>query len=106
MFKIGEKVVALKTFRFDSHEFENGVRHPVKNEIYIIRTIEFQEGEVCLRFEEIINPELGYENGNDWGEVHYVAYEFRKLDYQFAENLLEKIMKEVVEEHFYELQPS
>lgn len=91
MFKKGEKVVSKKTFIYEGNEYENGVRHPIKNEIYTIRSIEYESGYICLRFEELVNPILGYSNGNDWGECHYVSDKFRKLDYEFADNLLAEI---------------
>ncbi len=91
MFKIGEKVVSKKSFIYERTEYLNGVRHPIKNEIYTIRTIENDKGYIYLRFDELRNPILGYDNGNDWDECHYLSDNFRKLDYEFADNLLAEI---------------
>jgi len=98
-FKIGEKVVSLKSFDYTDFDIKNGVKHPKKGDILTIRTIEFDNGEIAFRFEEIINPILGYNFGNDWNELHYVSYRFRKIDYEFAENLIKEISESFNQKH-------
>jgi len=96
-FKIGEKVVSLKSFEYTDFDIEYGVKHPKKGDILTIRDVEFESGEMCLRFEEIINPVLDYLESK--GEGLYVSYRFRKLDYEFAENLLKEISESVNQKH-------
>ena len=89
-FKVGEKVVCIginnvciksgKTFK-----------HPNINDIVIIRGIESYNNNIYLFFEEypriFLVEDLGYE-----------AFNFRKLDHQFGEDVIAEIIKQVKEE--------
>ena len=81
MFKIGEKVVCID----DSIGFASGLKTLKLNEIYTIKSIRSSTG--ALAFKEIEAPltSSGY----------YSAHRFRKLDYDFAENILNKIKEEL-----------
>jgi len=93
MFAIGEKVVCISDLKRNIDDIENGVIYPIKNEIYTIR--EFFEGN-GIRLNEIINPKLQYKDG--FNECAFYLKHFRKLDYDFAENLLSEITRQVKEE--------
>ena len=92
-FKIGEKVVCVDSSGFISCFVERkyNVKYPLKNEIYTIRDIISQNGLIGLRFFEIINTPLGYNEGTNFGEKAFNSTRFRKLDHDFAENLLKEI---------------
>lgn len=81
MFKIGEKVVCID----DSEGFASGLKTLTIHEIYTIKSIRSCTG--ALTFKEIEAPYLS--------SGFYSANRFRKLDYQFTENLLAKIKEEV-----------
>jgi len=83
MFEIGEKVVCIHNFKEEGH-------NPKKGEIVTI--IEFDtEGELCLVLD-------GYYFDVDGEPQSFYFKCFRKLDHQFAEDLLEEITKQVKEE--------
>lgn len=80
-FKIGEKVVCID----DSNPF--GYKEeifPKKNEIYTIRC-----NKRGIKLLEIINSKKRYIDG--FYECTFNENRFRKLDYEFAENLLAEI---------------
>lgn len=79
MFAIGEKVVCIDN--------TNGAEELVKNEIYTIYFIVPDEN-------GLIGLVLC---GFDPYDAYY-SYRFRKLDYSFADNLLEEITKSVQSE--------
>lgn len=85
MFKIGEKIVCID----DSIGRTSGKKNLVNGEIYtVIELTNIREGGVLLKE---IEPEK-----NDYNSYHYYSnYRFRKMDYSFSENLLEKIKQEV-----------
>jgi len=90
-FKIGEKVVCVHTFTSVSEaEIELGVKAPIKNEIYTIRFI-CSDG--YLMFEEIINPILGYLDGQKVSECSFNYEKFRKLDYAHTERICAEIIE-------------
>jgi len=92
MFSIGEKVVCIHTFTVRPDAAKLGETNPIKGEMYTIRTIECHKDGCFLRFEELINPVLNYANGKT--ECQFCSTRFRKLDPNFAEELLEKLSKE------------
>jgi len=92
MFTANEKVVCIHTFQ-DQGDAQYGVVHPVKREMYTIRTISVVNGLVYLRFHELKNPVLNYATGPD--ECQYWDERFRKLDYQFAEDVIANIKEQV-----------
>ena len=94
-FKIGEKVVSLKTFEREEIEIKKGCKFPIKGQIYTIREITNND---CLRFEELINPPLPYDSGCDFGEAEFTPNNFRKLDTQFAEDVISEIIEQVKKE--------
>lgn len=100
MFKIGEKVVFVDDSGIFGSENERrvGVKFPIKNNIYTIREIETLNGITGFRLEEIVNRVFGYNGGKDVGEKAFKAERFRKLDYDFAENLLAEITESVMQE--------
>lgn len=78
MFKIGEKVVCIN----DESGWVTGVSLLKKGEIY-----------------EVLNTNIA-DNGRseiliNCGDLFWDASRFRKLDYEFAENVLAKIKEEV-----------
>jgi hypothetical protein len=97
MFAIGEKIVYIGNIELHPEEIEDGVRSPIKNEIYTVRNFgDSDEINHTLRVEEIVNPILEYEEGLD--EKAWYFHHFRKLDHQFAEDLLSEITRKVKEE--------
>lgn len=84
MFKLHEKVVCIK-------EFDEPGNQPQINEMVVIDGFEIMDNELYL----IIN---GYEIDTDGIPQAFIFYKFRKLDYQFAEDLLNKISLEVSRE--------
>lgn len=97
-FKVGQKCVCIESFRNQKNDFKYGVRVPVKGEIYTIRKLMFREGEIYLMFEELINPELVYDDA--FGEAGFWDKKFRYLDYQFAQDTIAYVIKKVKEEAF------
>lgn len=91
-FKVGEKVVCISTIL--PQAYSRSVL-PEKGEMYTIRGILEKEGNVGLVLEEIVNPVQKFKNG--YGEEHFGIKFFRKLDYQFAEDVIKKICEEPVE---------
>ena len=92
-FSIDEKVVCIHTFEKQEDTAKFGVVLPKKGEMYTIRTIGKVEGNIYLRFNEIVNPSLPYASGVD--ECQFWEERFRKLDYQFAEELETNLKKQV-----------
>ena len=92
MYKIGEKVVCIN----DSIGYSSGIKSLIINEIYTIKSIRKETG--ALSFNEITAPinSSGFYNSN----------RFRKLDYEFAEECLKYITKQVAEQCISEFQPS
>ena|ERR1041384_7187080 len=88
-FKVGQKVVCVSSLERDEFDFEYGVFHPVKNEMYTIRRICEDASGIAFGLEEIINPILQYEDGID--EQLYYSHHFRPLDHQFAEDVIAMI---------------
>jgi hypothetical protein len=78
-FKVGEKVVSLR-------DWDEGTNNPKKNEIVTIQAIEEEDGYLTL-------AEYLFEDGE---EQCFNPKYFRKLDYEFAENLLAQIKQEVL----------
>ncbi len=82
MFRIGQLVVALATFRARTKDEARLGQFPEEGRIYTIRTIETnvpsEIGTItCLRFEEVINPILGYMYCD--GEQQFAAQYFRPV---------------------------
>jgi hypothetical protein len=84
MFKIGEKVVCID----DSKGRYTGKITLVKGEIYtVIKLTNVEEGGVLLKEIEPMK--------NDYNSYHYYSnHRFRKIDYSFSEELLEKIKQD------------
>jgi len=85
MFKIGEKVVCVND--------ESG---------WITRSSLLKKGEIY----EVLNTNIA-DNGRseiliNCGDLFWDASRFRKLDYSFAENLLEKIREDVSKDNLVE----
>lgn len=87
-FKIGEKVVCVNNIYLEPEKIEVGIKAPLKNEIYTIRSINDYD---AIMVEEIINPICKYGNSGYVGENSFYLHHFRKLDYDFADNLLAEI---------------
>jgi len=91
-FKVGDRVVCINDLflgRFDI--FLGTIKAPVRNKIYTIRSFDVdEEGLIGLRFEEIINPVLQYQDGV--GEVSFAQERFRKLA-----DSTDEIIKELLE---------
>jgi len=94
MFSVDEKVVCIHTFSTEGREIARsfGEKDPIKGEMYTIRDIESREDGVYLRFHELINPRLNYIDGCH--EAQFWSERFRKLDYDFVEEVMAMI-KEV-----------
>jgi hypothetical protein len=88
MFKINEKVVCID----DSKGLTSGTRLLKKGEIYtVIKTTNVGIGGILVAE---IEPEK-----NDYNSYHYyINSRFRKIDYDFGKNLLEKLKNEVLTE--------
>ena len=93
-FKVGEKVVCID----DSNPRRADLLIKIKrNEIYTIREIYISQinGGEIFNLEEVIGEICPF-----WGrEIGYYSVRFRKLDYDFAENLLAEIKEQVQFEH-------
>ena len=83
-FKINEKVVCIA-------RFENTGNQPNVNDMVVINGLETEDDILYL----IID---GYKYDTDGSEQAFIATKFRKLDYQFAEDLLSRICKQVADE--------
>ncbi len=100
MFKIGEKAVCIDHFEFREDDAIIGNKFPVKNEIYTIRGIFIDHEGTYLVFEELINPFVHYADAS--GECQFNSAKFRKLDHQFAEDVIANIIEKVREESLIE----
>ena len=93
-FKIGEKVVCID----DSSPRRKDLRLDIKrNEIYTIRKINISKtnGEITFCLDEIIGAYCSF-----WeSAIGYYSWRFRKLDYQFAENLLAELTQSAKSEY-------
>jgi hypothetical protein len=89
MFKTGEKVVCIN----DSCGKLDGVKLLEKGEIYVIEKV------FSLNSKSTDLLLYGFDKGWD-------SSRFKKLDYEFAENLLAEITKEVAEKGISEFQLS
>ena len=96
-FKVGQKVVCIKTPSIDEDEVALGCKGPVVNNMYAIRAIIFVKGEWCLVFEEIINPIIQWLDA--LAEIVFVQYNFRPLTYAFADEV-ESMIKEQIKEEY------
>ena len=96
-FKIGEKVVCVTNAPLDFEDIIDGVTAPKVKEIYTIRTMESDKTGTWITVEEIINPVFNYLDG--FGEASFNINYFRKLDYQFAENLLAELTQSAKNEY-------
>lgn len=96
MFSVNEKVVCIKTYKILEVDIEVGNVLPVKGEMYTIRDIFVQQGDVFFTFHELVNPIVEYEDGVN--EIQFWHGNFRKLDHSFAENLLAKMIEQNREE--------
>lgn len=88
MFKIGQKVVFVDC-NLPRHPY---VVYPQINEIVTISEMYFSpDGKLVCRIKEYPKPLMGDVNG-------ILAICFRPLDETFAENIIEKLEKEIKEE--------
>jgi len=95
-FKVREKVVCIDdSDTKDSIYLKDlGVIFPKKGEIYTIRSIENNINGIGFLLDEIRNGLIEYLDGVS--EQTFKSSRFRKLNYEFAENLLAKIKEEVM----------
>jgi len=93
-FKVGQKVVCLINFKRDEFDIEYNVKVPLKNEIYTIRAF---DGNDSIYLQEIINPNLYYDEG--YGECSFDISRFRPLDHAFADEV-EAMIKEQLKEEY------
>ena len=86
MFKIGEKVVCINASNPKRPDLGFDLK---QNEIYTIKGFYFttNTNELTFHLEEIKSYYCDIWNK----EIGYGAYRFRKLDYEFADNLLAEI---------------
>jgi len=96
-FKIGEKVVCVTKAPLDIEDIIDGIRVPNVKNMYTIRTMESDKEGTWITVEEIINPMFNYIDG--FGEARFNINYFRKLDYQFAENLLAELTQSAKSEY-------
>lgn len=89
-FKIGEKVVCIDNTPKNIKLIQSGFIYPEKGEIYTIRHIFISStNELTFYLNEIKNAPM--ETVVGFIEVGFAGSRFRKLDYEFAENLLAEI---------------
>lgn len=74
---VGMKVVCVKKGAWSPST--PGESHPVYGGVYTIRTIECPDGDVFLRFAEIINPKARRDIYGSQSESQYWATRFRPL---------------------------
>ena len=105
-FELEAQVVCVN----DEFRFNAGEKTPVLGGIYTIREMMSEDGDLCIRLYEIINPEMYY--GGDVTECWFLSHHFRpvkKTDISDLEAILKKIPTPEEIEHFtddlYELEP-
>lgn len=89
MFKIGEKVVCIKQDKWEKaneNPFTDFINlpDPIYNEVYTICNIFTFNKDVYLYFTELN------------GTIGYNSKEFRKLDYDFVEDVIKKVTEEPI----------
>lgn len=94
MFKVGEKIVCIDDSEVKTPQLRGRMIVPLKNEIYTIRSFKSTSDGYGITLEEIINQKVKFLDGIS--EPVYDPARFRKLDHDFAENLLNKIKEEVL----------
>ena len=98
-FKIGEKIICINDSPAYQEELIGIIGDLVLNEIYTIREFIYTKDGIGLALEEIVNPIIRFLDR--LSEPAYDPARFRKLDYQFAEDLLSQIKEEVQSELIY-----
>jgi len=98
-FKIGEKIVCIDDSLPKTPELRNTMGKLVINEIYTVRGFISVSDGVGLYLSEVKNEIVHYLSTNRKIEPCYDPARFRKLDYEFADNLLEEIKKEMSSEY-------
>jgi len=73
--KVGAKVVCIKKGRWTSSQ--DGEDTPKYGEIYTIRNMVHYDTETYLRFNELVNPKMQYDDG--YVEAAWYIEEFRPL---------------------------
>ena len=96
-FKRGEKVVCINNIYLEEEKIKIGIKCPIKNKFYTIRG--FKGNKDAILVNEIINPLCYYGNKNIPEENGFYLHHFKKLDYEFAENLLKEISESVNKKH-------
>ena len=91
-FKNGEKVVCVHQSKRTPMDYRHNHVFPKKDSIYTVRNFQDfpDEKDLYLRFEECVNPLLPILDGRRL-EICFSPKNFRKLDYQFADEVLEKL---------------
>lgn len=87
MFKVGKKVVCLRTptrYHGDIEEF------PIHREIYTIRSMQQSTFDgLALYFDEIINEKRQFLEG--YVEMNFASINFRPIDYSYGEQVCESL---------------
>lgn len=83
-FKVGDKVICVKGFSdFDNAGFKHEFPKPKKDGIYVISQIDQKHRGTFLAF-------TGFKG-------FYIEHKFRKLDYDFVEDVISNLKEEPVE---------
>ena len=90
MFKIGQKVICLKT-ESSRHPYENLEKCPKKNDVLTIRAI-YANG---LQFEEIINPLLKYRDSSFPVEMRFNKANYVPIEEKFERITYSKVLEQV-----------
>ncbi len=89
MFKVGQEVVCIGTFKREAMDDALGVVFPEINKTYTIRQLTDGSRGLYLMFEEILNPKVNTMYGVM--EVRFSAKKFRPLDYDFVEEVIKQV---------------
>jgi len=98
-FKVGQKVVCvIKIPNYDlSNTFYDGLKMPIKDEIYTIRDIDVSGNEQYLLLNEIVNSPMITKQGIC--EIMFKYDWFAPLNHAFADEVESMIKEQLKEEH-------
>lgn len=94
-FKVGEKVVCVDaSYQNKDYWLSQGFIFPVEGECYTIR--DFTTSGNAIKLSEIDNTHMSHRSKTGL-ESGFKIYRFRKLDYDFVEEVIKNIKQQPVE---------